>query len=41
MDVDRAGTDELARHAMSVAQALRDSAEADQAFAIQRCRFGP
>lgn len=27
MDVDRAGTDELARHAVSVAQGLRDSAE--------------
>ena len=34
MDVDRAGTDELARHAVSVAQALRDSAEP-----IRRLRF--
>lgn len=34
MDVDRAGTDELARQAVSVAQALRDSADP-----IRRLRF--
>ena len=27
MEVDRAGTDDLARHAVSVAQSLRDSAQ--------------
>ncbi|MDI9899441.1 hypothetical protein QM716_06200 [Rhodococcus sp. IEGM 1409] len=35
MDVDRAGTDELAHHAVSVAQGLRDSAEP-----IRRLRWG-
>ncbi len=34
VDVDRAGTDELARQAVSVAQALRDSADP-----IRRLRF--